>query len=142
VRKEWGFRLVAVVAALVLAAGLAPSRAGTPGRVPLGLDTSLDAIPTGTAVCNEYVLGGWLIWAHPNLRPTIDGRTEVYSVQHVAAYVDFVRASPGWESYVQATRCTYALLPEDAPVVEALTQRSDWSVVKTDSGRTLLRAPG
>lgn len=140
-KTEWGIQFVSTIAALALAAGLAPSRAATPGRVPLALNTYLNAIPAGTVVCNEYVLGGWIIWAHPNLRPTIDGRTEIYSVSHVAAYVDFVRAAPGWESYVQRARCTYALLPEDAPVVEALTQRSAWSVVSTDSGRSLLRAP-
>ena len=84
------------------------------------LDAPLAALPQGTVVCNDYGVGGWLIWRHPNVRPTIDGRVEVYATGHVKEHIDFERAAPGWQAYVRRTGCTYALLTKDQPVVEAL----------------------
>jgi hypothetical protein len=140
-RTERLLRLVAVSLALALTAGLAPSRAATPEGVPNSLNESLAAIPSGSVVCNDYTLGGWLIWQHPNVRPTIDGRTEIYSIEHVEAHVDFVRAAPGWESYVADNNCTFALLPEDAPVVERLSDRLHWARAASGDGTVLLRQP-
>jgi hypothetical protein len=140
-RREWMLRLVAVSAALGLTAVLAPIAAARPTGVPNELNGPLAAIPSGSVICNTYTLGGWLIWAHPNLRPTVDGRTEIYSVEHVEAYLNFERAAPGWESYVSHSGCTYALLSKDAPVVEGLTDRLHWRQVASGDGIVLLREP-
>jgi hypothetical protein len=138
-RTEWIRRFAAVLAVLGLAAVLAPITATQPAGVPNALNEPLDAVPSGSVVCNAYRLGGWLIWRHPNLRPTIDGRTEIYSVEHVEAYLNFERAAPGWESYLSHSDCTYALLSEDAPVVERLTDRLHWRQVASGEGTVLLR---
>ncbi|HET7400013.1 MAG TPA: hypothetical protein VFJ94_15970 [Intrasporangium sp.] len=136
-------RATAVLAAvgLAIAAVLAPTVAAHPGRGPAGLDVALDALATGTVVCNDYTDGGWLLWRHPQLRPVIDGRTEVYSVDHVERYTDFVAARPGWQAFPQRTGCTHALLPDGSPVLESLRAQEHWTQVARADGSTLLRSP-
>jgi hypothetical protein len=92
-------------------------------------------------VCNDYGVGGWLIWRHPNVRPTIDGRVEIYATGHVKEHIEFERATPGWQAYLGKTSCTYALLGKGQPVVEALTEQARWTVVQRGSEYVLLRKP-
>jgi hypothetical protein len=135
-------RGVAVVAALTIAAFLAPSRTSEPEKVPSAMDPTLAAIAPGTIVCNEYRLGGWLIWRHPQLRLSIDPRTEIYSPEHAASRFTFMRAEPGWQQYPARAKCTYALLDRKTSAPEALTAQLGWSEVETTEEFVLLRAPG
>ncbi|GGN09511.1 hypothetical protein GCM10009721_41730 [Terrabacter tumescens] len=140
-RREVGLTLGLTALGLLVAALLLPSRAAVPTWGANDLDVPLAALPQDTVVCNSYGVGGWLIWRHPNVRPTIDGRTEIYATGHVKEHVDFERAAPGWQAYVSKTGCTYALLAKDQPVVEALSKQAQWTVVQRGSEYVLLRAP-
>ncbi len=140
-RAEVALTSVLTVAALTAAALLAPARAEHPGLGPTALVPSLQALPSGTVVCNAYELGGWLLWGHPNIRPVIDGRTEIYSVEHVQSFLDFTMALPGWQEFPTQTSCSHALLSSDAAVVEALTAQLDWTEVEQGGDYVLLRAP-
>jgi len=141
-RREVGLTTILTALGLVAAAVLLPARAAQPQWGANDLDNQLAALPQGTVICNEYGIGGWLIWAHPNVRPAIDGRTEVYSVDHVNSYMDFQTAVPGWERYLTRTGCRWALVAKDQPVAEALTAQSRWTVAARGSTYLLLRAPG
>src|SRR3954465_2504085 len=140
-RREVGLTVGLPPLGLLVAALVLPSRAALPTWGANDLDAPLAALPQDTVVCNDYDIGGWLIWRHPNLRPTIDGRIEIYATNHVTQHLDFQQAAPGWQSYLSRTGCDYALLAKDAPVVEALQQQSRWSVVQRGSTYVLLRAP-
>jgi hypothetical protein len=140
-RREVGLTLGLAALGLLVAALVLPGRAAVPTWGANDLDSRLAALPQGTVVCNDYGVGGWLIWRHPNLRPTIDGRVEVYATGHVKEHIDFERAAPGWQAYVRRTGCTSALLAKDQPVVEALVAQSGWTVEQRGSAYVLLRAP-
>ncbi|WP_147066226.1 hypothetical protein [Terrabacter aerolatus] len=140
-RREVALTLGLAAAALAVAGLLAPSRGAQPGFGPDDLDRQIAALPAGTVLCNDYGIGGWLIWRHPNVRPAIDGRTEVYAVSYVDAYLTFQDAAPGWQSYLGRTGCRWALLPTDLPVSDALVRQSRWTVTARDSSYLLLRAP-
>lgn len=140
-RRETRLTVGLTALGLVLAAVVLPARAAVPTWGASDLDARLSTLPAGTVVCNDYGVGGWLIWRHPNLRPTIDGRVEVYATGHVKEHIDFEHAAPGWQSYLARTRCGYALLGKDQPVVEALTAQAHWSVLQRGSQYVLLRAP-
>lgn len=140
-RRETGLTVGLAALGLVVAALVLPSKAAVPTWGAGDLDARLSALPAGTVVCNDYGVGGWLIWRHPNVRPTIDGRTEVYSTGHVSEHIGFEHAAPGWRSYLARTRCGYALLDKGQPVVEALTEQARWSVVQRGAQYVLLRAP-
>ena len=71
--------------------------------MPAGLDAALDRLPAGTVVLNEYGLGGYLRYRHPDLVPVIDERTELFAVDYVEAYLDARGAKPGWTDFLQRT---------------------------------------
>ena len=138
-RRETGLTLGLTAVGLTIAALVMPARAAVPAWGATDLNSSLDAIPRNTVVCNDYGLGGWLIWRHPDLRPTIDGRVEVYSAEHVKAHVDFERAAQGWQTYLVNTKCSYVLLSKGQPAVDALVQQAGWTVEQRGSEYVLLR---
>jgi hypothetical protein len=39
------------------------------------------------------------VFRHPDLKPTMDTRVEVYTVERIQEYLAFIAASPGWQSY-------------------------------------------
>lgn len=137
-REAWAVG-VAGVAALGATAALASPVAAAPGIGPNALDTALSRIPAGAVVCNDQVDGGWLMLEHPGLKPTMDTRVELYSVQHIQHYLAFVAAGDGWQSYPDEVGCTYAVLPSDASVTPRLVAEQHWVVVDRAGGYALLR---
>ncbi len=126
--------------ALAVAAVLAPSIAARPAIGAPGLDASLSAVPAGTVVCSDEAAGGWLEWAHPQLRPTMDTRVEIRTPERIDAYHRFVSGAQGWQAYAADLGCRAAFLGEDAPVVPLL-ERAGWGRAGTADGYVLLTAP-
>ena len=77
---------------------------------------------------------------HPNLRPTMDTRVELYSVEHIKAYLGFMSGQPGWESYPAQVRCSYAVLPIETAVVPHLRASHDWATVQVAGAYVLMRS--
>jgi hypothetical protein len=139
-RRERAATAVLPGLALLLTAVLAPSVAARPALGAPGLDRPLSALPAGTVVCSDETLGGWLEWAHPTLRPTMDTRVELRTAERIRAYHRFVSAADGWDAYPAQLRCGAALVSDDAPVVGRLAD-AGWSVAARADGYVLLRAP-
>lgn len=110
------------------------------GAVPTEFGQALEALPHGTVVLNDDKLGGWLLLRHPNTAPVVDGLFDAYSLDHLRSYRRIVGLAPGWERDLRSTGATWAVLPEDSAVCEALIDAS-WEVVDRDRGFALLRAP-
>jgi hypothetical protein len=139
VRGELASLVGAAVAVLVAAALVLPGVAREP-EMPNALDARLDQLPAGTVLFNEYSLGGWLLWRHPDLSATVDPRVEVFDSAYVDAHVAAESAAPGWRGVVGDSGADYALLPTNLPLADAL--RDDrWSTVGTDLGYSLLKRP-
>ena len=128
------------LAALVLAAVIAPAAASKPGLGANDLDAKIAALPDGTVICNDWMDGGWLIWKHPHVRVTMDSRVEIYSVEHIRSYSAFLSARPGWDSYVSDNACSAALLRTDTAAADALAAHRGWDVVAAQGGYVLLAA--
>jgi hypothetical protein len=125
--------------ALGVSAVLALMVARTPALGPNALDGALDRLPAGTVVCNDQVDGGWLMLRHPGLRPTMDTRVELYTVEHIRGYHAFMAAGQqGWHAYLSRTQCTAALLPATAPVATTLAAEPDWEPVASGDDYVLL----
>jgi hypothetical protein len=134
-----GWRRRAHTPGLLVAAVLAPSVAGRPSGVPSGLDARLRALPQGTVICNEYGLGGWLLWRHPDVIPVIDPRAEIYHVGYIKTYLAFSNGGDDWRALLRTTQCGFALLDEDRAAVRLLTEADGWSRLGQDAGFVLLR---
>ena len=139
-RRERAAVAVSALGSLLVAALLAPAVAAVPGIGPNNLDAALNRLPVGTVVCNDQTDGGWLMLQHPGLRPTMDTRVELYSVEHIKAYLGFMAADVGWQSYAARSGCSYAVLPADAVVVAAMRATGDWADVEQSDGYVLLRS--
>jgi hypothetical protein len=138
---EWRILAVATAVVLVVVGLVVPRTASAAGGVPARLDATLARMPEGTVVYNVDALGGWLWYAHPNVKPTMDTRAEMYGPQYVGAYVDAISGHPGWQETVSRTGARYALLAADGPLSDALVHQGGWTVVGTDAGYQLLEAP-
>ncbi len=131
-----GFGSAAVVALFV-----ASATSSAPEGVPTHLDSALSRLPSGTVVFNDYALGGWLLYKHPNVAAVIDGRSELYAHSYVADYVSALSATPGWERTVAATHARYALLPGANALAGALEGQWHWTRQADQQGFVLLVAP-
>lgn len=141
-RVEW----LTVVASAVLGAGLAaavlPATTRIPDRMPVGLDSALDSLPKGTVVLDEYGLGGYLRYRHPDLVPVIDERTELYAVDYVEAYLNARGAKAGWTDFLQRTGAQAALVPTESAIADALPRTLGWRSLGVSGDYVLLVSPG
>ncbi len=126
---------------LVLAAILVPVTASAPGKAPTGFDAYLAGLPPGTVVWNVDALGGWLMYEHPNVRPTMDTRAEVYGPEYVRAYVRAISGYPGWQETVSKTGARYAIVTQDGPLEAGLVHGDGWYEVASAETYVLLAAP-
>jgi hypothetical protein len=133
--------LVSGAAALLTAVALVvPHTAAAPGKVPLALDGTLDRLPVGTTVLNDYTLGGWLAWRHPDLNRWVDPLADAYPVPHLRDTATITFVEPGWQEVVDRSRATVALLEDGSPLARAL-QVIGWRPDGTDRGWILLEKP-
>lgn len=138
-KRERAAAAVAGLAALLLAAATAPAVAASPAIGPNGLDRALDALPAGSVVCNDQRDGGWFMLQHPQLRPTMDTRVELYSIEHIEAYLGFVAGRQGWQSYPQRLGCGYTVLPTATAVVAQMRATGHWQQVAGSARYVLLK---
>jgi hypothetical protein len=141
-RVEWATIAGSVVLGAVLAAVVLPATTRTADRMPVGLDAALDRLPAGTVVFDEYGLGGYLRYRHPDLVPVIDERTELYSVDYVEGYLDARGAKPGWGDFLVRTGARAALVPSDSAIADALPRDLGWRSLGTSGDYVLLVATG
>jgi hypothetical protein len=139
-RLETAVVVAGAVGSLAISAGLAASGPRDPTGVPSGLSHELDALPSGTVVYNTDVLGGWIMWSHPNLRQTRDTRAELYGPARARDYLRAMQAEPGWQEIVRRTQPGAALVQGDKPLVAAL-RGEGWTLLGHDRGYVLLEPP-
>ena len=130
--------VLAAVAIACVTALVVPQSASDPAAVPVRLDTELDALTPGAVVFNDYKLGGWLRWQHPDLEPVVDGMTEAYSVQHLRDYGRTQAVAGGWEDTFDGWDPEAALVLENSPLATALVDRRGWTSIAEDEGYVLL----
>jgi len=140
-RRELGMVAAIGAAYLAVLAVLVPHTSAEPGRVPLALDAELDRLPAGTPVFNDYLMGAWIAWRHPDLNQYIDGLATPYSAEHYTQFHRAETASPGWYGVVRRSGAPYALVEQGGPLATGLLGRG-WGTMGSDEGYLLLRRPG
>jgi len=140
-RRELAALGAGVVSCLVVVAILLPGSTGTPANVPNALNATLDRLPPHTVIFNDFLLGGWLLWRHPNLEPVLDGRAEAFPKSQFEGYIKTSQAGAGWQDFLEKTSATFALVKEGSPLATALDERLHWRSLGRDDGYVLLTAP-
>ncbi len=127
---------VAVVGSLLL--GPVVSRGATADLVPAEVDRALSGLPGGTVLLTADTLGGWVWWAHPGLRPTLDTRAEAYGAAYLTRQAAALAGKPDWERTVAQTGATAALLPSGSPLVVDLVRSHGWTILVRSDRVSLL----
>lgn len=105
-------------------------------RFPLEARPHLAAVPT----LHDDVVGGYLIWADgPQRLVYLDDRAELYGPR-MGEFVEMRRGEVGWEPIFERDGIEQALLSNDEPLVEDLTE-AGWDVTYRDDWFSILSAP-
>ncbi len=112
--------MVGVAAAGVVIWSLPSPLAGYPATA----FRQLGSVATGSVVCVEYETGSWLLWRHPGLVPSVDGRTELYSPAQLQLALSFTDGVAGSDELLrQATGCRHAVVRTGGAASALLDQR-------------------
>jgi len=96
----------------------------------------LASVARGSVICVEYETGSWLLWRHPALVPSVDGRTELYSPAQLELALRFTDGVPGSDELLrQATGCRHAVVHTGGAASALLDQR--YARVETDGELSL-----
>lgn len=136
---------LAALAAVALAAGVAAGPKGEQAQTYPGpmqrISDRLAELPAGTVVLDDFGVSGWLLWEHPDLKPVVDLRVEIYGADYLRSYIGAERVRPGWQDYVRSTGARFALLEVKSPLGDALLHRAGWTEVTRQGRFVLLQAP-
>ncbi|TMD60418.1 MAG: hypothetical protein E6I87_06090 [Chloroflexi bacterium] len=130
-----GILLVAALAAVVVAVGLAP-RAPDETAYPAAALAALRTAPR--ELLNEYDWGGYLIWNAPERPVFIDGRLFLYVPDVDNDYRALLELHPGFRAVLDARHVGTVLLRPDRPLVAYLVD-AGWTVLARDERFVLLR---
>ena len=122
-RSETRRSLAACLAGVLLGGaviwGAPQAVAGYPGTPFRTLQTA----PRGTVVCAEYEIGSWLLWLHPGIVPSMDGRTEIYAPEQLDQARALAAGDPGSITPIrEATGCWYAAVRKNGDAAAMLDQ--------------------
>jgi hypothetical protein len=140
-RREGRVVALTSVVAVALLTALVPFTADRAASVPAWVDPALDRLPDGTAVQTTDVMGGYLMWSHPELDPVIDGYSDAYTTKHLQEELDLMKLSPGWDKKLRASKVSYAILPTKSALAYALPRFEHWRVLHTSKDVVMLEAP-
>ncbi len=90
---------------------------------------------------NHYDWGAYLLWAWPEQKVFIDGRTDLYGDPLLQEYLTVVRADPGWQEVLARWGIDTILAAPDWPLLRVLP-RAGWVEVYADGHAVVwARAP-
>ncbi|MGI8958218.1 MAG: hypothetical protein ACR2IV_00330 [Bryobacteraceae bacterium] len=82
---------------------------------------------------NEYVYGGYLIWAAPQYKVFVDGRGDIFELTGVLSeYGDWIMVHTDPKVLLDKYHINFCLLSRDAPVTHVLPLLSGWKLVYSD----------
>ena len=135
-----GVATAAGVVLLVLAITRLP-HLGEPSNGIASRDT-VEAIPAGSRVLNEYDDGGWITYLRVDDGVLVaqDGRNDAYGVVVLDRVQQLIDGRAGALGYLRDHGVSCLLLSPDRPIV-AQAEAAGWQVAASDEDRVLVLAP-
>lgn len=97
---------------------------------PIAAVDALNERPPGD-VANPYGWGGYLIWAAPRFRVSIDGRNDMYGMDLLKDDETLTLLRPGWKEFLAHPNVRYVLWPRSG-LGETLSLVDGWRVLYED----------
>jgi len=88
-------------------------------------------VPPGP-VYNEFIWGGYLLYAWPEIPVFIDGQTDFYGEELTREYRDIRFLQPGWRDSLAKRGVKWVLVPPDSPLAGALDLLDEWELSYSD----------
>jgi hypothetical protein len=82
---------------------------------------------------NDFTWGGYLIWALPEHRVAIDGRTNLHGDERMERFGKTWAGMPGWESDPELAAAGVVIAPADSPLAALLATDRRFERVYKDS---------
>ena len=102
-------------------------------KFPVRAVNYLRAHPVNSPMYNEYGWGGYLIWAYPEKKVFIDGRTDIYENSGVFSdYLSISRLAPGTLDLLRKYGIGMCVLERSSPLGTLLQALPDWRLTYED----------
>jgi hypothetical protein len=146
-RRSGIWSLVAAGCMVILS--LAHGRIGPWTVIPDGFDRRdfpVEAVSEARAaglegrVFNEFLWGGYLIYAWPEQKVFIDGGS--YNDRMISAYAQILFRTPGWRDALRRWDISLVLVPAGSSLAAELSGEPGWKIWHRDAVATLLRREG
>lgn len=133
-------------AALILLFGATGGAIGGARFVPEHFDARkfpVDAVVAARAagltgnIFNDFVWGGYLVYAWPEQRIFIDGMTDFLGDDVLRSYLTIERLDPGWEEELRKYDVSVAIVPPHTRIVPALREK-EWTTWYEDETAVIL----
>ena len=138
-RETLAVLLSAVVCLVALAVAVPRTVDDAPKDPPWA--ATLDDLPAGTKVLDDWGGGGYFMWRWPQLDLVMNGYGDIYTDDELARNFRMDATNPGWVASVQSTGARYALLKPGSRLAYALEDLEDWKVLHRSDDLVLLTAP-
>ena len=113
-----------------------------PEVFPVQAANWLEEHPQSGNVFNHFPWGGYLLYRFEGQLPVfIDGQTDFYGESLTRQYEQVITLAPGWADVLAQYHVTWALLPIDSALAQAL-EEVGWQVLYRDETSVVLRQPG
>jgi hypothetical protein len=132
--------MILVVAKPQLLGGRPLLRTDLPGaRFPVSAVEFLRRSPDAVhgRMFNEYMWGGYLIWALPERKVFIHPNLDAYGEEITKDYSEVNFAHARWEDTLKKYDIGWTILPREHRLNRLLAQRRDWRLVYTDPVTTI-----
>ena len=103
---------------------------------PSEVVSSLNELPPGN-VLNPYEWGGYLIWAAPRFRVSIDGRNDMYGEELLTEDFQLEDLWGRWRELLERPQIDYVLWDRDLPLSQVLPLLDGWSLLHEDEEAVL-----
>lgn len=103
--------------------------------------TSVAALPAGTSLLNDWGLGGYDMWRHPDLNIVMHGYGDMFTAEEIQRNYDIEGLESGWSDELTKLKVRDALLPGDSALAYTLVEVLGWEELVEDDGLVHLRAP-
>ncbi|HUI05631.1 MAG TPA: hypothetical protein VL486_01350 [Verrucomicrobiae bacterium] len=86
---------------------------------------------------NEYIWGGYLLYALPEHRVFVDGRTDFYGEPLIRQYNETSQLTTNWLAVLQQYKVEWTLVPTDRPLNLALALLPNWKLAYSNEVATI-----
>jgi hypothetical protein len=83
---------------------------------------------------NDFVWGGYILYAWPEQKVFIDGQSDFYGVPLTQLNRSIRQAEPGWERRLDSLRVDMVLVPDRTRLAHVLAQSSAWTLADSSDG--------